>query len=592
MKRACRTRREEWLREKCQEIEELERVDSRLMTEKIREITGKKRAQRSTVIKDIDGTILMERNEVLNRWQQYVGNLYRDDDVELEGSEEGPAILRCEIEEAVRQMKWRKAEGSDGIVIEMIEAAGGIAIDKVLALANKIYRSGEIPELMKEAEFMVIPKKEGATDCEKHRTISIMSQVSKIILKVIGLRMKNKIEQYVDDEQFGFRKGRGTRDAILVLRCIMERALEKQKDLYMCFVDFEKAFDTVKHGMLLETLRRYGVDGADIRLIAKLYWEQKAVIRIGDEKSGWVNIEKGVRQGCVLSPDLFSLYTQLVMDELAELDGIRIGGRNVNNVRYADDMVLITDSEEKLQRLVSCLHEQCRIKGLRINRSKTEVMGVTKRNESLVMNINIEGVALKQVTKFRYLGSLVTEDARCETEIKARIGMAKANFGKMRDLLTNLSLNPRLRERMVRCYIWSGLLYGCESWTISAVMRRRLEATEMWLLRRMMRVPWTARRTNQHVLQMAGTSRRLMTTIRQRQLRHLGHVLRSRSLGKDCLLGMIEGTRARGRQRMKLMDGVKEVTGCGSIGEVIRAAEDRLRWRFIVANINIDTALR
>ena len=393
MKRACRTRREEWLREKCQEIEELERVDSRLMTEKIREITGKKRAQRSTVIKDIDGTILMERNEVLNRWQQYVGNLYRDDDrgaVELEDSEEGPAILRCEIEEAVRQMKWRKAEGSDGIVIEMIEAAGGIAIDKVLALANKIYRSGEIPELMKEAEFMVIPKKEGATDCEKHRTISIMSQVSKIILKVIGLRMKNKIEQYVDDEQFGFRKGRGTRDAILVLRCIMERALEKQKDLYMCFVDFEKAFDTVKHGMLLETLRRYGVDGADIRLIAKLYWEQKAVIRIGDEKSGWVNIEKGVRQGCVLSPDLFSLYTQLVMDELAELDGIRIGGRNVNNVRYADDMVLITDSEEKLQRLVSCLHEQCRIKGLRINRSKTEVMGVTKRNESLVMNINIE----------------------------------------------------------------------------------------------------------------------------------------------------------------------------------------------------------
>ena len=163
---------------------------------------------------------------------------------------------------------------------------------------------------------------------------------------------------------------------------------------------------------------------------------------------------------------------------------------------------------------------------------------------------------MKQVTKFRYLGSLVTEDARCETEIKARIGMAKANFGKMRDLLTNLSLNPRLRERMVRCYIWSGLLYGCESWTISAVMRRRLEATEMWLLRRMLRVPWTARRTNQHVLQMAGTSRRLMTTIRQRQLRHLGHVLRSRSLGKDCLLGMIEGTRARGRQRMKLMDGV------------------------------------
>ena len=98
-----------------------------------------------------------------------------------------------------------------------------------------------------------------------------MSKVPKIVLKVIGLRVKGKVEQYVDEEQYGFRKGRGTRNAILVLRSIMERALEKQKDLYMCFVDFEKAFDTVKHGQMVETLKRFGVDGADVRIIAKLY---------------------------------------------------------------------------------------------------------------------------------------------------------------------------------------------------------------------------------------------------------------------------------------------------------------------------------
>ena len=209
------------------------------MAEKIREITGKKRTQRSTVIKDIDGTVLTDRNDVLNRWKQYVGDLYRDGDremLELEECEAGPAILKSEIAEAVRQMKWRKAEGSDGIVVEMIEAAGDIAIDKVLALANRIYRTGEIPEIMKEAEFIVIPKKEGATECEKHRTISITSQVAKIVLKVIGLRLKSKVEQYVDEEQFGFRKGRGTRDAILVLRSIMEKAMEKQKNLFMCFL--------------------------------------------------------------------------------------------------------------------------------------------------------------------------------------------------------------------------------------------------------------------------------------------------------------------------------------------------------------------
>ena len=306
-----------------------------------------------------------------------------------------------------------------------------------------------------------------------------------------------------------------------------------------------------------------------------------------------MNIERGVRQGCVLSPDLFSLYTQLVMNELTELDGIKIGGRNVNNIRYADDMVLLADTEEKLQRLMDELTEQCRIKGLRINKSKTEVMGVTKRRERLPVSINIEGVAIRQVEKFKYLGSLVSEDGKCDEEIRARIAMGKANFGKMRNVLTNLGLNIQLRVRLVKSYIWAGMLYGCESWTISAQMRRRLEAAEMWLLRRMLRIPWTARRTNQQVLQMARTSRSLLTTIRQRQLRYLGHVLRGSSLEKDCLLGMIDGTRARGRQRMKLMDGVKAVTGYGSIGEIIRTAEDRNRWRNIVANVNIqDTAHR
>ena len=124
-------------------------------------------------------------------------------------------------------------------------------------------------------------------------------------------------------------------------------------------------------------------------------------------------------------------------------------------------------------------------------------------------------------------------------------------------------------------------------------MQKRLEAAEVWFLRRMIRVPWIARRTNLQVMQMARTERSLMTTIRQRQLGYLGHVLRGRSLGKDCLLGVIEGTRARGRQRMKFMDGMKAVAGCGSIAEIIRMAEDRTRWRCIVANVNIqDTARR
>ena len=106
IKVACKIRKEEWLGEKCEEVEALERIDSRLMAEKIREITGEKRTGRSTVIKSSEGEILMEKGEVLNRWQQYVGDLYKDSDrgimEEVEESEEGPSILRSEVEQAVR----------------------------------------------------------------------------------------------------------------------------------------------------------------------------------------------------------------------------------------------------------------------------------------------------------------------------------------------------------------------------------------------------------------------------------------------------------------------------------------------------------
>ena len=595
IKRMCKDRKEEWLQAKCEELEPLERIDSRLLAEKIREITGKKRPARSTIIKDRDGTILTERSEVLRRWKEYVGELYGDnerEEVELENVDSGCSVLRSEVEHAVRKMKWRKAEGSDGIVVEMLEALGDFATEKLTDLANKIHSTGMIPQRMQESEFIVIPKKAGAVDCSKHRTISIMSQVAKIVLKVLDERLKGKIAEHVDEEQYGFRKGKGTRNAIFVLRMIMERLIEKQKDIYMCFVDFEKAFDTVKHNCLIETLKKYGVDGRDIRVMAQLYWQQKAVVRIGEDSSEWINIEKGVRQGCVLSPDLFSLYTQIVMDELAEYEGVKIGGRNINNIRYADDMVMIADSQEKLQTLMDKLILECSRVGLRINKGKTEVMGITKRRDRLPVTINVEGSALKQVETFRYLGSLVCEDARCDAEIKTRIGIAKANFGSMRKVLTNMNISIHLRLRLLRCYVWSGLLYGCESWNISSEMQKRLEATEMWFIRRMLRVPWTARRTNVEVMRMAGTSRKLVTTIRQRQLRYLGHVLRAESLEKDCLLGTVEGTRARGRQRLKYMDGIKKLVGCSGIGEVIRLAQNREEWRIIIDNVYIDTSSR
>ena len=119
------------------------------------------------MIKDSDGDFLSERRGVLIRWQQYVDDQYKDGDrgiMKLEEGNGGPYILKSEVKEVVRQIKWQKSEGNDGIVVEKVEGAGDVAINKVVGLENKIYESGEIPEILKQAEFNLIPKKEGATE--------------------------------------------------------------------------------------------------------------------------------------------------------------------------------------------------------------------------------------------------------------------------------------------------------------------------------------------------------------------------------------------------------------------------------------------
>ena len=174
IKRKCNTRREEWLNQRFEEVERLERTNTRQMHEKIKEVTGSRRATKSLIIKDKEGNVLMEPNEVLNRWEEYIRELYSDgsrgERPQWDREVSGPPILRSEIENAVKGMKKGKAAGEDGVVVQMVEVAGGLVIDKITRIANRIYDEGYIPVVMRESVFVTIPKKPGAVECEKHRT--------------------------------------------------------------------------------------------------------------------------------------------------------------------------------------------------------------------------------------------------------------------------------------------------------------------------------------------------------------------------------------------------------------------------------------
>jgi hypothetical protein len=403
--------------------------------------------------------------------------------------------MRAEIEKALKQMKTGKACGIDNISTEMLKALGEFGLTVLTNICNKIYETAYIPEDLKTSVFILLPKKPKAMECSDYRTISLMCHVLKLLLTVI-LRMSNKLNAEVGEQQAGFRKNSGTREAIFRLKILAEKCIEVQKDLYICFIDYSKAFDTVNHEKIIETLQKTGIDENDMAVIANLYWQQTTQVKVGTILSDPVQIRRGVRQGCVLSPSLFNVYTDFIFREIEEENteeetpGIVVGGHIINNLRYADDTALIAGSEEDLQTLVDTIKEESNKYGLNINKKKTQTMVITKKTEIPKVYIKIDGKTLDQVHSFIYLGQLFTEDGRSEQEIKRRIGIAKTTFSKMSKLLTNHNISYQLRLRLTKCYIWSVLMYACETWTLTSSLEERLEAAEMWMYRRIARISW------------------------------------------------------------------------------------------------------
>ena len=190
-------------------------------------------------------------------------------------TDEGLPIQRSEVERAIKQIEVGKAIGEDGVAVEMIEALGEWGCEVVAQLANKIYDTGQTRTQMQLSSLIIITKKPGTMECNKHRTISIMSQLSKIILRVILNRIRSRIMPEKSEEQYGSRKDKGTTKAILLLRMISERAIEIQRDVFLCFIEYQKAVDTVKHEEMLNTLVRLGVDHRNIKLIKDLYTSKR-----------------------------------------------------------------------------------------------------------------------------------------------------------------------------------------------------------------------------------------------------------------------------------------------------------------------------
>ena len=355
--------------------------------------------------------------------------------------------------------------------------------------------------------------------------------------------------------------------------------MEHGNDVYICFVDFEKAFDRVDWVKMFEILKNLHIDWKDRRLLQDLYMRQEAVVRVADGESDPGTIGRGVRQGCPISPLLFSIYAEVMMIEALENieEGILVGGKMVSDVRFADDQGMASSTERGLQKIMDKLNDTAKMFNMKINVQKTKTMAV-RWNGGGVVNITIDGQRIEQVESFKYLGSIISEDGRCLTDVKTRIALAKDAFNKRKEFLTK-GLSRALKKRMVKVLIWPVVLYGCETWTLLTPEINKLKALEMWLWRRLEGIKWEERISNSEVLAMVNESRCLIKTITKRKKNWIGHVLRGDGLLRNVLEGRMLGKKRGGSPRTKMIDELKEEGFKNWFERLKRRAEDREKWR-------------
>jgi hypothetical protein len=239
----------------------------------------------------------------------------------------------------------------------------------------------------------------------------------------------------------------------------------------------------------------------------------------------------------------------------------------------------LVDTKENLTNMTTNVKRLSSSAGLDMNAKKTKSM-VLAKFEGETADLCVEGENIEQVKQFKYLGATITEDGRSKTEVEIRTGIAKSKFSELSKLLTTRQISLSLRHRLLQCCVFYVFTYGAETWTFGQEICRKVNSFEMWCLRRMGKVSWKDRKTNEEVCKLLKTTPTLLNQIKTKKLQYFGHIKRHTTILKDVLESKLEGTRSVGRQRLLWTDDIKEWTGM-SMTDCTRAAKNRQQWKII-----------
>ena len=591
-------------------------------------------------VKNKEGKVVTEGEDMKEVWRAYFEKLLNEEfqwdrnGLEKDEAVSGPCdcINREEVRAALVSAKTGKAAGPSGVVVEMLLASGEIGLQWMTDICNAIVREGKIPDDWRKSWIVTIYKGKGdALECGSYRGVKLLDQVMKIFERVIERRVRERVT--IDNMQFGFRSGRGTTDAIFIVRQVQEKFLAKDKELWMAFIDLEKAFDRVPREVLWWALRQAGVEEWIVTVIKAMYSSASTAVKLQDCESSEFEVKVGVHQGSVLSPLLFII----VLEELAKSfrEGLPW------ELLYADDLVLLAESEERLLEKIKCWKHGMEAKGLRVNMVKTKVMrcqrksgqveetgkwpcGVCKKGvgrnsvlckecrkwvhfrcSGLVGALKDENVnftcpkcvgrdmgeiedrrvvdlgsagKLEIVDKFCYLGDMIGYGGGAEEASRTRVRCAWAKFRSLMPILTMRGASAKMKGKIYRACVQSVMVYGSETWASKIEDMRRLERTERLMVRLMCGVTLKDKKCSEELLDHLGIES-VLDVVRRGRLRWFGHLERMNTEDwvSACRVMEVEGRRGCGRGRKTWQECINEDM---KVLKVKREdAQDRVTWR-------------
>ena len=545
-------------------------------------------------VKDKNGNPLTTTEEQLKRWAEHFREILNRPapetspdippaETELPINCDPPS--RMEIRKAIMTLRNGKAAGPDEIPAEALKTDVESAVSILHSLFTKIWEKEEVPAQWREGLVIKLPKKGDLRDCGNYRGIMLLSVPGKVLNRVLLERMKEAVDPKLRDQQAGFRRNRSCADQIASLRIIVEQSLEWNSPLYINFIDYEKAFDSVDREALWKLLKHYGVPDKIISLIRCTYQDMSCRVAHAGQTSDSFEVKTGVRQGCLLSPFLFLLVIDWIMKTTTT-------GRNngiqwtlwtqLDDIDFADDLALLSHNHNQMQDKTTRLETTSGSTGLKISRKKTELM---KINTTVSTPVTVGGEPIREVDSFVYLGSIVDKQGGTDRDVTARIGKARGAFVILKNIWTSKQISMRTKLRIFNSNVKSVLLYGCETWRTTKTMQQKIQTFLNSCLRRIFNIRWPDKIRNEDLWEQAG-QKPVAEQILRRKWGWIGHTLRKpvSNTTRQALTWNPQGKRKRGRPRNTWRrDTEAELKRLGtSWSGVTRAAQNRVRWRVVV----------